>query len=222
MSQQDVLIPKMKRIDKKQNKIRLPFLNLLLVLCALLLIVSSTFIGFDLKHYIIPVSFWSDKNLNPDEFVKSFYMIPQIPVIMFVCSVLEKKMAVLSVALYLILGIFFFPFFALGGGIHYFSEYSFGYLLSYLPAALIATSFLNKKRSFFNMFLAALCGVLVIHVCGFLYMLIIALFKHDGIPFISGWITYQSGIKIVYDFILSYVLILIGKYIYFMIRFLAE
>ena len=222
MTQQEVLIPKMKRIDDKQNKIRLPFLNLLLVLCAILLIVGSTFVGFELKHYILPGGFWSGKVLSQNDFINSFYIIPQIPVIMFVCSALEKRMAVLSVALYLLLGITVFPFFALGGGIHYFSEYSFGYLLSYFPAALIATSFLNRKRSFLNMFLAAVCGVLIIHVFGFLYMLIIALFKHDGAAFISGWITYQSGIKILYDFVLSFVLILIGKYIYHLIRFLTD
>ncbi len=222
MTQQEVLIPKMKRIDKKQNRIKLPFFSVLIVLCALLLIIASTFVGFELKHYIVPAGFWSGKVLSQEDYIVSFYVIPQIPVLMFICSALEKKMAVFSVVLYLILGIFFAPLFALGGGFSYISEYSFGYLLAYFPAALIATSFLCRRRSFLNMFLAALCGVLIIHVLGFLYMLLIVLFKHDGGSFISGWITYQSGMKIFYDFVLSFVLILIGKYVNYAVKFISD
>ena len=219
---QEVLIPKMKRIDKSKNRIKIPFMQILFVFVALLLIIGATFIGFDLKHYIIPNAFWSGKELASDEFVKTFYIIPQIPILMFVCSALGKRMAMVTVILYLLLGIFGFPFFALGGGISYVSEYSFGFLLAYLPAVLIATSFLNRKYSFLNMFLAALCGVLIIHIFGILYMVTVSLLKHDGGAFISGWISSQSGIKIIYDLAMSFVLILIGKYIHSVIRFLSD
>lgn len=219
---QEVLIPKMKRIDKKQNRLKVPFLDILLVTAALLLIVGSTFIGFDLKHYILPAGFWSGKNLMPEDFVKTFYIIPQIPVLMFICSVLGKKLAAVTVLLYLLLGLFAFPFFALGGGLTYVTSYGFGYLLSYLPAVIIAASFLNRKYSFMNMFLASLCGVLIIHLFGILYMVLISVLKHDGSTFVSNWIAYQSGLKVIYDFVLSYVLILIGKYIHSGIKFLTD
>ena len=219
---QEVLIPKMKRIDKNQTRFRIPFFEILLVATALMLIVGSTFIGFDLKHYILPAGFWSGKKLIADEFVKTFYIIPQIPILMFICSALGKKMSVITTIVYILLGILVFPFFALGGGLSYFSEYSCGYLLAYVPAVLIAGSFLNRKYSFFNMFLATLCGIFIIHVFGIFYMVVISLLKHDGGTFISGWIASQSGLKILYDFILSFVLVLIGKYIHSVIKFVTD
>ena len=50
---EEVLIPKMKRIEKQQRKLKIPFLNILLVLFCSLLIIGATFISIDLKHYII-------------------------------------------------------------------------------------------------------------------------------------------------------------------------
>ena len=159
MSQQEVLIPKMKRLDESSRKIKIPLLNILLVVFALCLIVCSTFVGFDLKHFFIPHGAFTNHSLLKDDYIFTFYIIPQVPVLMFVCSCLGKKLATCCVLLYLILGFFVFPLFALGGGITYFAEYGCGYLLAYLPAVVIACSFLNKKYSFLNMFLAVLSCV---------------------------------------------------------------
>ena len=160
--------------------------------------------------------------LAKEDYIFTFFIIPQIPVLMFVCSSLGKKLATLTVLLYLTLGLFAFPIFALGGGITYFTEYGCGYLLAYLPAVVIAGSFLNKKYSFLNMFFATVCGVLIIHILGIIYMMLLALLKHDGGTFISGWIAAQSGLKIVYDLVISFVFVLIGKYVNIFIRFVLD
>ncbi len=210
---QDVLIPKMKRIDKAKRKIRIPLLNFVVIIIGTLLLITSTFLNLCIKHYTIPLDVFSNKNLTIDNFIYCMCFIPQIPVVMFICSTLGRKMALTSVFLYIIIGLFFAPVFALGGGLRYFFEYGFGYILAYVPAVAIAGSLLGKKYSFLDMLKAVVIGVLIIHIIGIFYMSIIALFKHAGSTFISGWIEAQSGLKIIYDLVISYVLVLIGKYL---------
>lgn len=218
---EEVLIPKMTRIDKKKRKIKIPLINFVIIIFCTLLIIASTFININLKHYIIPLDLFTNKNLSMENFVFAVPFIPQIPIIMFICSILGKRMALTSVLLYLIIGLFFVPVFALGGGIRYFGEYGFGYILAYIPALLIAGKLLDKY-SFLDMIKATLAGVFTIHICGILYMIIIALIKQAGGMFIWGWITAQSGLKIVYDLIASFVLILIGKYIHEGLKFILK
>lgn len=219
---QEVLIPKMKRMDKRQQRIKIPMLNLVVILFCTLLLVGATFVNINIKHYFLPLDFLTNKNLTSEDFITCFSIIPQIPIVMFICSVLGRRMALTSIVLYILGGLFFAPVFALGGGIRYVTEYSFGYILAYIPAVLIAGNALRKTYSFKNMFLAALSGVLTIHICGIFYMIIIALIKHDGSTFIEGWISAQSGLKILYDFVGSFVLILIGKYIHSLTKFVME
>lgn len=219
---ENVLIPKMRRIDNKNKKIRLPLLNLILIFVCILLLIGSTFISIDIKHFIIPQGIFNDKNFTYEDFVYSFNIIPQIPFVMFVCSLLGKKMSASCIMLYLILGICGFPIFALGGGIGYIKEYSLGYLLAYIPAIIIASYFLNKKYSILNMLFATICGVLTIHFCGIIYMIFIALVKHDGGTFIKGWIYSQSGVKILYDLVLSFVMVIIGGYIHSFIKYISD
>lgn len=130
-------------------------------------------------------------------------------------------MALTSVMLYITIGLFLFPVFALGGGIKYIGEYGFGYILAYIPAIIIAGKLLDKY-SFLDMIKATLAGVFTIHIFGILYMLIIALIKQSGTMFIEGWIVAQSGLKIIYDLIISFLAILIGKYIHEGLKFILK
>ena len=216
---QEVLIPKMKRNSKKHMNFRIQLLNLVLIIFSVMLIITSTFINIDFSHYIIPSGLFSGKILEKEDFVFSFGIIPQIPVLLFICSALGKKMAITSVCLYILIGLFFLPVFALGGGLRYFGQYSFGYILAYIPAVVIAGNFLNKKYSFLYMFLASISGVLIIHFIGSIYMILIALIKHSGFEFIKSWLCAQSGLKIIYDFIFSFLLVLVGKHINEFIKF---
>lgn len=219
---EEVLIPKMKRIDKTKRKIKIPVLNFVIVLFCTLLLISSTFLNLCIKHYIIPFDIFSNKNLTIENFIYCTCFIPQVPMVMFVCSILGKRMALTSVILYLIAGLCFIPVFALGGGFRYFFEYSFGYILAYIPATAICGNLLGRKYTFPDMIKAVLAGGLTIHIIGILYMVIIALFKHTGSTFISGWIEAQSGLKIIYDLVISFVLVLIGKYIHSALKFIME
>ncbi len=46
---QEVLIPKMKRIDKQQRRIRIPLVNFVIIIFCILLIISSTFFKYRFK-----------------------------------------------------------------------------------------------------------------------------------------------------------------------------
>lgn len=218
---EEVLIPKMKRLEKRQRKIRIPLLNIVLILFCTLLIIGSTFININLKHYILPVELFSGKTLFIEDFIYSFSIIPQIPIIMLICSSIGKRMTTTSVILYILFGLCTIPVFALGGGIRYVTEFSFGYILSYIPAVILAGNIL-KKYTFKNMLLAAICGVITIHLGGILYMILIALLKHEGAHFITGWVGAQSGLKILYDLIISFIFVLIGKYVHSGLKFILE
>lgn len=218
---EDALIPKMTRIDKQKRPVKIPLINFVVIIFCTLLIIASTFININLKHYIIPMDLFTNKNLVMDNFIFCIPFIPQIPIVMFICSVLGRRMALTSVILYIIIGLFFCPVFALGGGIKYFGEYGFGYILAYIPALLVAGKLLDKY-SFLDMIKASLAGVFTIHICGVLYMILVALVKNSGSMFILGWITAQSGLKIIYDLIASFVLILIGKYLHEGLKFILK
>lgn len=220
---EDVLIPKMTRIDKtRKRKIKIPVINIVLILFAVLLYVCSTFVNLNIRHYILPVELFSGTTLSADDFIYSFFLIPQVPIVLFVASALGKRLTVMSVFLYLIAGLSGLPLFALGGGIKYVAQFGFGYLLAYIPAVIIACGFLKEKYSFINMIRAAISGVLIIHITGILYMIFIALIRNAGGMFIEGWIISQSGLKIVYDILSSFILILIGKYIHYGLCFIMK
>ena len=81
---QDILIPKMKRIDRNKRRIKIPLINLAAIFFCTLIIIGSTFINFNIRHYIIPPDIFSNKVLSAEDFVYSFFLIPQIPIVMFV------------------------------------------------------------------------------------------------------------------------------------------
>ena len=219
---EEILIPKMRRIDKNKKSFRIPWLNIAVIILCTLMIIGSTFLNLNIKHYIIPSGLFSDTKLAAEDFIYEISFIPQVPIIMFICSVLGKRMALATTILYITLGLFFIPVFALGGGLRYFGEFGFGYILGYIPAVLIAGSILEEKYTFLNMIKSSILGVLTIHLSGVIYMIVIAMIKHAGWNFILGWISVQSGIKIIYDLILAFVLIMIGKYLNAGLKFILE
>ena len=84
---EEALIPKMKRIDKtKRKKIKIPLINFVIVIFCTMLIIASTFINLNFKHYILPLDLFTNKNLSMENFVFSIPFIPQIPILMLICS----------------------------------------------------------------------------------------------------------------------------------------
>ena len=208
----DTTEPRIRVIKKQIEGIRLTFGSLLLVLCCTFLLIVATFLQFNVTHFILPSGFFHGEELGIQDFIHTYKLIPQVPVVMFIGALLGRKYGIMSVLIYILLGLFIIPVFALGGGPKYIFEYSFGYILAYIPAIFFAGSILKSGFTNRNIIHAVLVGVLTIHVIGVLYMLFIASIKHDGGAFMGGWIYSQSGIKILYDFIFSFAAVFIAKY----------
>lgn len=214
-----------KRIERQINKFKyqnqpLKF-NLgvltLVGICSFLIVIA-TFTQFDFNHYIIPfdaLSYVGADFKNPNvmaHFLKHYRYIPQIPAIMFIAALLGRRFGITSVTLYIIVGLFFAPVFALGGGVEYVFEYGFGYILAYIPAVFFAGSILKSGLSYRNMVQATLVGVLTIHICGILYMLFLAVLQKENLDIVSGWIAAQSGTKILYDLLFGFIAMVIARF----------
>lgn len=201
-----------KLIKKQIEGIRFSLGSLLLVLSCTFLIILATFVQFDISHFIIPKGFFNGEDLVLNDFIHTCKFIPQIPIVMFVGAFLGRKYGIMSVLLYIILGLVAIPVFALGGGFKYIFEYGFGYILGYIPAIFFAGSILKSGFSNKNILKAVFVGILTVHIIGVLYMLFIAGLKHEGAAFMSSWICAQSGAKIIYDMIFSFALLFIARY----------
>lgn len=178
---------------------------ILTCLCVFLIIIA-TFTQISFTHFIIPADFLhyligdgSDGNIK-QHFFKYYKYIPQIPVILFIAALLGKLYGVIAVLIYIAIGLFVYPVFALGGGPKYVFDYNFGYILAYIPAVYCAASILRGKFSFKNILQAALIAVLIIHIIGILYTLLIGAITRTSDALLIGWILAQSGTKILYDF----------------------
>lgn len=213
-----------KRIEKQLNKfrydnqpLRLNIGVLVLMGICSFLIVIATFTQFDFKHFIIPFdSFYyiGADFKNPQimtHFLKHYKYIPQVPMIMFIAALLGRRFGIPCVLIYILVGLFLAPVFALGGGIEYIFEYGFGYILAYIPAVFFAGSILTSGLTYRNMLQATLVGVLTIHLFGILYMLFIATLQRENSALILGWISAQSGIKILYDILFSFMAMALAR-----------
>lgn len=214
-----------KRIEKQLNKFKyqnqpLRFNLGVLVLTGLcsFLVVIATFTQFDFHHYILPLDAFSyiDANFKDPaviaHFTKHYRYIPQIPAIMFIVALLGRRYGIASVSIYILVGLFFAPVFALGGGLDYVFQYGFGYILAYVPAVFFAGSILRSGLSYRNMAQATLVGVITIHLFGILYMLFMATLQKENSALILGWISAQSGVKILYDLFFGFLAMVIGKF----------
>lgn len=213
-----------KRIKDQLNKfkyqdqpLRLNLGVLVLIGLCSFFIVISTFVQFDFNHVKIPLDFLSYIGAdfkNPNimaHFIKHYRYIPQIPMIMFIIVLLGRRFSLASILLYIIVGLFFAPVFALGGGIEYVFQYGFGYILAYIPAAFFAGSIIKSGLTYRNMAQATLVGVLTIHIIGVLYMLFVAMLQKESYNSILGWISAQSGTKILYDLFFGFIAMILAK-----------
>lgn len=212
MTDDEEMIPRIKRVSKEKKKLKIPVLNILLVLFCSFLLMVATFVQFNITHFILPFDIFSTKALTKADFLYTYSIIPQLPAVMFVVGLLGRRLGITSIVIYILTGLFLLPVFALGGGIRYILEPGFGYIMAYIPAVFFAGSILKSGFSFKNILKASLIGVVTIHFIGIIYMLFICAVKHEGWAFIKGWILSQSILKIAYDYVLSLIALFVAKY----------
>lgn len=215
-----------KRIEEELNKFNYNNSSLKLTLgvlivaylCAFLIVIAtftelavSTSYKLPVEAILHPLRFLAQDNHSAWLFVLGYQYIPQVPVILFIAALLGSRFGVLSVLLYIVAGLSYFPVFALGGGWRYIFEYNFGYILAFVPAVIIAGNILSGSFSFKNVLKAAFFGVLIIHFIGILYTTVVVIFKHDSFELFMDMIAIQSGIKVLFDFVCSIFAIIIAR-----------
>ncbi len=182
-----------------------------LVVCGLcfMLLIIATFTQINFAHPWI-------KFVSGEGFMISLKNIsysPLLPAMIFTIYILGRAYSTLTFILYLIVGFFIWPIFVFGGGLDYIQNYLFGYMLGFIFAIIIVSSILKISMNALYRIIAAIFGVLAIHICGFIYCLILAIFKVISFGLIIPILKEIFLENILYDILFSILVILIAPYI---------
>jgi len=122
--------------------------------------------------------------------VGAFVRVPMIPVpftlqtffVLLAGNLLGPYWGAISMIVYLLLGLVGLPVFAGGSGLGIVLSPTFGYLVGFPVAAYFVgkkRSFVNvepRKKSFYLLFFYQVLGLMIIYVCGIIYMFCIKTF----------------------------------------------
>ena len=136
-----------------------------------------------------------------------FLLVPitlQTLFIVLSALVLERKLAVLSVIVYIMIGLVGFPIFANGGGINYIFSPTFGYLVSSIFATYFISSFKEK-----NIYISTAIGMLIIYALGMMYFVFIQ-YVLNGKVYLINYLFYNLFLVFLPGDILSCVVAIIG------------
>lgn len=108
----------------------------------------------------------------------------QVGAVLLTGCLAGRDAAIVAQIAYLILGLTSMSVFAQGGGLDYWREPSFGYILGFVPGAgLCGWLAFRKRNSLENLAISAFCGLVVIHIVGIIYLILISILT--GSPAIS-------------------------------------
>lgn len=136
-----------------------------------------------------------------------FLLVPitlQTLFIVLSALVLERRLAVLSVIVYIMIGLVGFPIFANGGGINYIFSPTFGYLVSFIFATYFIASFKEK-----NIYISTAIGMLIIYALGMMYFVFIQ-YVLNGKVYLINYLFYNLFLVFLPGDILSCVVAIIG------------
>lgn len=112
-----------------------------------------------------------------------FFVVPitfQTLFVVLSALVLDKRSAVLSVIVYLVIGLIGVPIFANGGGIGYVLNPTFGYLVGFVFSAHFIASFKTK-----NLYFISFIGILIIYFFGMIYFVFIQYIFYNKVFLVS-------------------------------------
>ena len=135
----------------------------------------------------------------------------QIPTLILLTLIFDKKVVFRAFSIYIILGLFIFPVFHQGGSIGYLLTPSFGYLLGLYPLIKIIDNLNNRNKINIRNFLKN--GFLAIgsmHLTGIFYNFIQLVFYSQFNLFLYNLGKYSLG-KIGYHFLMLFPLLLLIK-----------
>lgn len=152
-------------IDDKQTKPKIsPINEFLWAFVGLILTVLGTFI----EAFVTLPSFQGENQpLSPHSLGVTY----QIAGVLLTGCLGGQNAAAYAQIAYVVLGLFKLPVFAQGGGFDYLHQPSFGYILGFIPGAwLCGYLALPGKRRLESLALCAIFGLIVIHLCGIIYL----------------------------------------------------
>ena len=129
-------------------------------------------------------------------FSYEFHVYNVQTIIVWFCGVLlGSRLGLITLCIYIFIGLVGFPVFAGGGGIDYYKEPTFGYLLSLPINAFLSGWFYEQNKRFFAIFVP----IFVTHLSGIIYLLF---FKQEWLNI--SW--HLSFSMISYDLIFAFLL----------------
>lgn len=121
-------------------------------------------------------------------------------IVIWACGIIAGyRIGLISVCCYILIGFIGFPVFASGGGIDYFKEPTFGYLIS-LPLVAFLSGYFFKKNKKFH---AVLFPIFINHILGILFLL---LFKQSYLPIAWNLSFSMIGYDLFFAFLLMPIL----------------
>jgi biotin transport system substrate-specific component len=162
------------------HQIKVSFLNeLIWALIGLFLTIFSTFIQ---AFFTNPPWLWHSEGIQPQPLGINY----QIGAVLLTGCLGGKNAGMLAQVAYIILGLFWLPVFSHGGGLEYFREPSFGYILGFIPGGAVAGWWaFHQAPKLESLTWSALLGLGVIHLCGLIYLVALSLLKINGSPTIA-------------------------------------
>ncbi len=150
--------------------------ELLWAIIGLLLTIFSTFVEAFVTN--MPWT-WSQQGVNSLPLGVTF----QVGAVLLTGCMGGKNAAFLAQVAYIFLGLFWFPVFAQGGGLQYWQQPSFGYILGFMPGAWFCGWLAFQRRmKLESLAFSAAAGLLVIHVSGLIYLVGLWFVKAPELP----------------------------------------
>ena len=135
----------------------------------------------------------------------------QIPTIILLTLIFNKKVVFRAYSIYIILGLFISPVFHQGGSIGYLLTPNFGYLLGIYPLIKIIDNLNTRNKINFGNFLKnGFIAICAMHITGIFYNLLQTIFYSQFNIFLYNLGKYSIG-KIGYHFLTLFPLLLLIK-----------
>nr|WP_243397353.1 biotin transporter BioY [Crocosphaera subtropica] len=139
--------------------------ELLWAIIGLLLTIFSTFVEAFVTN--MPWT-WTEQGVNSMPLGVTF----QVGAVLLTGCMGGKNAGFLAQVAYVFLGLFWYPVFAQGGGLQYWQQPSFGYILGFMPGAWLCGWLAFQRRTKLEVLgISAAAGLLIIHGCGLIYLL---------------------------------------------------
>ena len=171
----------LRRTPARSRRFRITLTDLLWALIGLMITIGGTLLRASITG--APWS-WTPQSV-PLHFLGVSY---QIGAVLLVGCLGGKNAAVMSQIAYLALGIAGFPVFSQGGGAQYLNTPSFGYLLGFVPGGWLCGYLAFRARPRLeSLAFSGLCGLVVIHLTGILFLVFGAMFQWINLESTSIW-----------------------------------